>query len=77
MRIGFGLSLGRQQSAPLRPSQNDFDFTYPDSVVTYAQQHSLPLQVHHLVWGNVPTLPAWLKKGNFSKDDCSPLSRST
>jgi len=54
---------------PLRPSQNDFDFTYPDSVVTYAQQHSLPLQVHHLVWGNVPTLPAWLKEGNFSKDD--------
>ena len=54
---------------PLRPSQDQFDFTNPDAVVTYAQQHNLPLQVHHLVWGNEPTLPAWLKEGNFSKED--------
>jgi endo-1,4-beta-xylanase len=54
---------------PLRPSRHTFDFTHPDSAVAYAQQHSLPLQVHHLVWGNESVLPDWLKEGNFSKDD--------
>jgi endo-1,4-beta-xylanase len=54
---------------PLRPSRDSFDFTYPDSVVAYAQQHNLPLQVHHLVWGNEPTLPSWLKEGDFKKED--------
>ena len=54
---------------PLRPSQDSFDFTYPDSIVAYAQQLSLPLQVHHLVWGYESVLPSWLKEGNFNRDD--------
>ena len=54
---------------PLRPSQDSFDFTYPDSIVAYAQQLSLPLQVHHLVWGYESVLPSWLKEGNFNRND--------
>lgn len=51
----------------LRPSAGKFDFTNPDIVFNFASANNLPVQAHHLVWGEEKWLPAWLKNGNYSK----------
>jgi len=61
---------------PLRPSQDQFDFTNPDAVVTYAQQH-ISLAGSSLSLGNEPTLPAWSRKEISAKRTCLQLSKST
>jgi endo-1,4-beta-xylanase len=53
----------------LRPTATTYDFTNPDAAFAFAQSHQLPVQGHHLVWGEEKWLPDWLKKGNYSKDD--------
>jgi endo-1,4-beta-xylanase len=38
-----------------------------DEVVAYAQAHDMPIEAHHLLWGEDKWLPEWLKKGNYSE----------
>lgn len=52
----------------LRPSIDRFDFSNSDKVVAFAEAHHLPVEAHHLVWGEDKWLPTWLKDGNFNKD---------
>jgi endo-1,4-beta-xylanase len=51
----------------LRPSPNTYDFKNMDKVMAYAKTHNMPVQAHHLVWGEEKWLPAWLKNGNYTK----------
>jgi len=50
----------------LRPSPTTYNFKQMDQVVNYAQRHHLPVQAHHLLWGEEKWLPDWLKKRNYS-----------
>jgi len=52
----------------LRPSETTYNFTQMDQVVQYAQDHNMPVQAHHFLWGEQKWLPNWLKNGNYSKD---------
>jgi endo-1,4-beta-xylanase len=51
----------------LRPSPDTYDFRNLDKVMRYAQAHNMPVQAHHLVWGEEKWLPAWLKNGHYDK----------
>ena len=51
----------------LRPSPTTYNFRQMDQVMAYAQANHMPVQAHHLVWGEEKWLPAWLKDGNYSK----------
>jgi endo-1,4-beta-xylanase len=51
----------------LRPTPTTFDYTNMDKVVQFAQANKMPIQMHHLIWGEEKWLPAWLKNGNYSK----------
>ncbi len=53
---------------PLRPTLDSFDFRYPDDIIRYSQRNEIPLQVHHLIFGDRNTLPDWLLRGNFSRE---------
>ncbi len=50
----------------LRPSATAYDYTNPDKIFDYAKQHNMPVQAHHLVWGEEKWLPGWLKNGRYS-----------
>jgi endo-1,4-beta-xylanase len=52
----------------LRPSPTTYDYRNMDKVFAFARAHGMPIQVHHLVWGEDKWLPPWLKNGNYSKD---------
>src|SRR5579871_1210127 len=51
----------------VRPSPTTFNFKQLDQVFSFAQRHNMPVQAHHLVWGEEKWLPDWLKNGNYSK----------
>jgi endo-1,4-beta-xylanase len=51
----------------LRPSPTTYNFSIMDKVVSYAQQHHMAIQAHHLLWGEEKWLPNWLKNGNYSQ----------
>jgi endo-1,4-beta-xylanase len=52
----------------LRPSPTKYNYTNIDRVMAFAKAHSMPVQIHHLVWGEDKWLPIWLKNGNYNKD---------
>ncbi len=51
----------------LRPSPTTFNFKQMDQVVQFAEDHQMPLQAHHYVWGEQKWLPSWLINGRYSK----------
>ena len=51
----------------LRPAPATYAFGPMDTVVAFAQAHDMPVQAHHLLWGEDDSLPAWLKNGNYTK----------
>jgi endo-1,4-beta-xylanase len=55
-------------SPPLRPDIDSFNFRFGDDIINYSQRKNIPLQVHHLLFGDQSALPNWLLQGNFSRD---------
>lgn len=51
----------------VQPKPGKYDFSKPDKIVAFAEAHNMPVQLHHLVWGDDFILPDWLTKGNYSK----------
>lgn len=51
----------------VQPTSTTFDFANTDKMVNFAVQHNMPVQFHHLVWGDAAYLPNWLLKGGYSK----------
>lgn len=53
----------------LRPSKDKYNFAQMDEVVKYAHENNMTMQAHHYVWGEEKWLPAWLKDGNYNKEE--------
>ena len=51
----------------LRPTATTYDFKKLDQVYDFAEEHHMPVQAHHLLWGDDKWLPDWLKNGNYTK----------
>lgn len=52
----------------LRPGPEQYNFAEMDRVMAFAEQHAMPVQAHHYVWGEEKWLPEWLTKGNYSEE---------
>lgn len=50
----------------MRPSETSYNYSNPDRVFAFAEAKHLPVQAHHLVWGEEKWLPQWLKNGNYT-----------
>ncbi len=50
----------------LRPGPTTYNFATMDKVVSYAADHHMRTQAHHLVWGEDKWLPGWLKNGHLT-----------
>lgn len=59
----------RFEDSTLRPTETGFDFTNLDRVFAFAEQHTMPIRVQHLLWGDNKWLPDWLTKGNYSDEE--------
>ncbi|HUD07280.1 MAG TPA: endo-1,4-beta-xylanase [Candidatus Saccharimonadales bacterium] len=51
----------------IHPSLTQYNYTKVDKLMAFAKAHNMPVQIHHLVWGEQKFLPAWLKNGNYNK----------
>jgi len=48
------------------PSPTTYNYTTADKLVVFAKAHNMPIEMHHLVWGDSISLPDWLKNGHYS-----------
>ena len=60
---------GGSHFAEVHPKQNTYDFSQTDKLVNFAAQHNMPVQFHHLVWGDDYVMPKWLVNGKFSQQE--------
>ncbi|MGH2979894.1 MAG: endo-1,4-beta-xylanase, partial [Solirubrobacterales bacterium] len=51
----------------LQPQRGRFDFTAADAMVAFAAAHGQQVFGHTLSWCADPTMPAWLRNGNWSR----------
>ncbi len=51
----------------LHPSPQVYNYAKADKLVAFAKANNMPIQIHHLVWGEQKFLPNWLKNGHFNK----------
>ena len=52
----------------MRPSATTYNYKQVDQVLAFSKTHNMPIQAHHLLWGEEKWLPEWLKKGNYTKE---------
>jgi endo-1,4-beta-xylanase len=57
------------EDGSLRPGPNDFDFSRLDKMVQFAEERKMPIRIQHFVWGEEKWLPAWLKDGNYNREE--------
>jgi len=62
------LDGGGSSFSQIQPGPTIYDFANADKMVNFAVQHNMPVQFHHLVWGDAVNLPNWLLKGGYSKN---------
>ncbi len=53
----------------IRPSSGQYDFIAADQLINFATQHDMKIRAYLLPSGNTNTLPDWLTKGNYSRDE--------
>lgn len=46
-----GLPNWSYEDGDLRPSETEYDFSRIDEIMSLAQQHGMPIRMHHYVWG--------------------------
>ena len=49
------------------PKPNVYNYTKADKLMAFAKANNMPVQIHHLLWGEEAFLPDWLKNGDYSK----------
>lgn len=52
----------------VHPTPTTYNYSKVDKLVAFAKANNMPVQVHHLIWGEKEFLPSWLLKGNYSPD---------
>ncbi len=57
----------------IHPSQDEYDFTYADAIVDFAEENGMEVRGHCLVW--YKQLPSWLTDGNWSRDELIAILR--
>jgi endo-1,4-beta-xylanase len=50
----------------LHPSPTSYNFTKVDKLMKFAKTNNMPVQIHHLLWGEEKFLPNWLKNGHYN-----------
>lgn len=57
----------------VQPERHEFDWSGPDTVVDFAEDHDLDLRGHTLLWHNQQ--PGWLARGSYDADELREVMR--
>lgn len=57
----------------VHPERGRYDFTEADALVAFAEAHAMEVHGHVLLWHE--QLPAWLARGNFSREELKAILR--
>jgi len=68
-QFGFVNIDGGAHFMDVQPARGQYDFSKSDKIVEFAEEHDMPVQLHHLVWGDDSRLPSWLLQGDFSDEE--------
>ena len=74
-QFGFVTIDGGIHFADVQPEQGKYDFSKADRVVDFAEKNSMPVQLHHLIWGDDSRLPGWLTEDDFTKQELEDIQR--
>ena len=72
-QFSFATIDGEANWQNLEPSLNQFNYSGVDKLISFARSNNMPVQIHHLIWGEQAFLPNWLKNGNYSPAQLSDL----
>lgn len=59
--------------AVIHPKRNQYNFAQIDTLVAFAKAHGMQVRGHPLVWHY--SLPNWLEKGNFTREELKEILR--
>lgn len=57
----------------VQPERDEFDWSGPDTVMDYADEHGLDVRGHTLLWHNQQ--PSWLSEGSWDSDELRGVMR--
>jgi endo-1,4-beta-xylanase len=60
----------------IHPSSTRYNYTKVDKLMEFAKANKMPVQIHHLIWGEQKFLPSWLLKGNYSPNQLLSIMHS-
>ncbi|HUC95487.1 MAG TPA: endo-1,4-beta-xylanase [Candidatus Saccharimonadia bacterium] len=58
------------------PSPSQYNYFKADELMAFAKANNMPVEIHHLVWGEEKFLPNWLKNGHYSSEQLLNLLHS-
>ena len=50
----------------VHPSLTSYNFSKVDKLIAFSKANKMPVQLHHLIWGEQLFLPNWLKNGHYT-----------
>ena len=59
---------GESDWSKVYPSPSQYNYKQVDKLVSFAESNNMPIQYHHLLWGEQSFLPSWLKNGHYSSE---------
>lgn len=65
----FATIDGGAHFSEIRPTPTETDYRTVDTIVEFAEENSMNVQLHHLVWGDRVVLPQWLTEGDHTKEE--------
>lgn len=60
----------------IHPSSTEYNYTKINKLITFAKVNNMPVQIHHLIWGEQLFLPNWLKNGNYNSQQLLSIIHS-
>lgn len=57
----------------IHPERDRYDFSRPDAIVKFGQQHNMMVRGHTIVWFH--SLPRWLTENQFTRDEMKEILR--
>lgn len=75
-QYGVVTTDGEMHWDTFRPSRATYDWDDVDKIVNFAEQNGMPVQGHHLVWGEEDAQPEWLREGGYSQQQLRDIMRT-
>jgi len=67
-QFAFATIDGEANWDTINPTPTEYNYAKVDKLMAFAKANNMPVQIHHLLWGEEVFLPNWLKDGNYTRN---------